>query len=171
MGQVRDADVQGVKAFRNSRRNAGFAVVAGALGVSWIALAAAVAVLPLIGETDEPSMVLLSPLFAAGGYLALRWAHGAWSAQVTVTPDEVVIRGPWRTQSYPLRSVVGFTNGLQTLGSMHPTPGVLLERLDGSPVPIWTLASEGFVWSENRNVERWRTTVDALNAALADQRH
>lgn len=164
---MRDADVQGVKVFRRSRRNVGFAVFMGALGVGWIALAAAVAVLPLIGATDEPSMVLLSPLFAAGGYVALRWAHGAWSAQVTVTPDGVVIRGPWRTQSYPLHSVVGFTAGLQTLGAINPIPQVFLERLDGSPVPIWTLASE-FVWSD---VERWRTTVDALNAALADQRH
>jgi hypothetical protein len=141
-----------------------FALVWAAFGVAFALL------FPFLQWTDEPSTVLFAPVFFGMAYAAFRWARGAWRAEVLLLPEEVVVRGPWRTQHYPLTKVAGFTHGLQPAGGMNPTPGVLLKLTDGSIVPVWTLASGGFVWNNDRNAQKWASTAERLNRAVDERR-
>jgi hypothetical protein len=42
---------------------------------------------------------------------------------------------------------------------MDPTPAILLDLVDGSPVRVWALAPEGFIWNEARNGASWEETA------------
>jgi hypothetical protein len=101
------------------------------MAVLWLLVAIAVVVAPVLFKTDEPGMVLLAPMPLAGAWFASRWARGAWAAEVTILPEEVVVRGPWKTRRFPLADAQEFAPGLQPFGQMNPTPGVLLKLTDG----------------------------------------
>jgi hypothetical protein len=58
-----------------------------------------------------------------------------------------------------------FRAGLQPRG-MNPTPAILLDLVDGSPVRVWALAREGFIWNESRNGASWEETAERLNGLL-----
>jgi hypothetical protein len=49
---------------------------------------------------------------------------------------------------------------------MNPTPAILLDLVDGSPVRVWALAREGFIRNESRNGASWEESAERLNSLL-----
>jgi hypothetical protein len=151
--------------FRNTRRNRAFAALCGTLAFISLATGIAFALLPVLGGTDEPLMALWAPVHLAGAWALIRAARGSWFSELLLFTGQVVVRGPWRTQRIPLADVAGFTHGMP-----HGSPGVLLNLVDGPHVAIWTLASDGFIWNNERNAKRWARMAETLNALLEDLR-
>jgi hypothetical protein len=131
------------------------------------------------GTLVEITAVSRGHVFAIAAGLAMfaiaaalvKAAIGAWRAGVMVTQTEIIVRGPWGAESFPIDDAKRFVAMAIPAEKGNPTPGVVLELHDGSAAPIWALAKEGLVWNTERNVDAHRDTAEALNRILDTVQH
>lgn len=156
--------VVGEQWIQNRSRNRGTALTWGLLaGFGGLGLAGCVA-----AAIEQPGLLLFAAIFAAFGYGCFRYARGALRAAMLVGPDEVVVRNPLKTFRLPRSDVERFAAGGQDYGVANPVPGIVVIGRDGSKTRVWTLAREGLVWHQAKNIRRWEETADELNALLAE---
>jgi Bacterial PH domain len=152
---------------RSERRNRAFALAWGAMAAFW-AFIAALLVTAIGGSDEAAALLLFAALFGAAAVAMAKAARGCAQAGLRIGADDVTVRNPWRTLSFPAGAVRGFRGGgLQRLAA-NPTPGVVMDLNDGSWVPVWTLGSDGFVWNARRRIEEWDRRAQALNDALRE---
>jgi hypothetical protein len=112
--------------------------------------------------------VVLGTIFGSFTLGSAAYARGVARAGLMVTRHDVVIRNPWRTRRIPISNALRFSAGTQPAYLGNPTPGVLLERKDGRPVPVWTLAREGLVWNTRQGTQAWIGVAENLTDLLKD---
>jgi hypothetical protein len=144
-----------------------------AIATLWLAIGLAVMVCvtshhdsaaPLVG-----GMVMGLAFMAAGVGMSL-YARGCLRAGISVAADGVIVANPLSRRAVSLSDIKGFSAGVQSVGYGGPTPGIVLDLVDGSHVRVWALAREGLVWTEARNRARWHDTAESLNNLLASVR-
>ena len=149
---------------QNRSRNRGTALVWGVLGF----IGALSTVGCLVGSvTSDVGLLVFAAFFVAFTYGCVRYAVGALRAALFVGRDEIVVRNPLTTIRVRPDEVERFVAGGQDYGFSNPVPGVLMVLRDGDRVRVWTLAREGVVWREKRNIRRWEETATQLNGLLA----
>ena len=121
----------------------------------------------LVAAVNQPGLLLFAVAFAPFAYGCFRYARGAYRAGLFIGVDEVVVRNPLKTFRLRRRDVERFVAGGQDYGVANPVPGVLVVGRDGAKTRVWTLAREGLVWQESKNIRRWEQTADELSALLA----
>lgn len=151
---------------KNRGRNRVWTVLAGLHAAFWFAMTVALVAMAFSQSTDEPGFLLIVPVFLGIGIASARFARRAAGAGVSVSQAEVIVDGPWRTRRLRTSTVESFEAGLQPSNFGNPVPGILVQRVDGSPVSVWSLASEGLVWNSQRNAQRWDRTAAQLNEEL-----
>ena len=87
------------------------------------------------------------------------------AAGVTISPDGVVIAGPFRTWHVPLSEAETFVAEVRAGSNGQPT--VSLKRRTARSIGIWALNRNGFIWQLKRLVAKLEPVANELNANLA----
>lgn len=147
-------------------RGRAFALIWGAFGLFFGAVALAALGYGALHPSDLPVCLLNVALLAGPVYLMLRAAPRCWRGGVVVGERETVIVNPLRTYTVMTDDVARFETGGQEYGFGNPTAGIVLVKRDGGRIPVWALAREGLVWNVKRNSARWQDVAAQLNGLL-----
>jgi hypothetical protein len=159
---------------RSARRTRGVACLWAGQAAFWVAMGVGVTVAVVTAQDaswqDIVGGVAIGLVAVALGVGMSVYARGCLRAGLRIGPDAVVVANPLSRRVVKLSEIEGFSAGLQSLGYGNPTPGILLDLVDGSHVRVWALAREGLVWNEARNRSHWVPTAERLNALFASLR-
>ena len=112
----------------------------------------------------SPEYLLPSVAFALVVYILCRIAINIWRAHLTITTVEVVVAGAIRTHHVCLGEVDRFEPGVQDNAT------IFLLRHRGSPIGIWALNRQGFVWNFKKILRSLEPQASELNMILARAR-
>src|SRR5271166_1386539 len=108
-----------------------------------------------------PALLLLVPLAASLGCLALRTALRVLRSGVTISGETVVVLGPVRTRRVPLAEAENFVPGLGVAGRQ---PTISLRRGRQPSVGVWAPTRSGFVWGMERLGDAFQQLAAELTA-------
>ena len=122
-----------------------------------------------IVDGREPGSIGLIPVMAGVVYFAARTALRFWHVGVSITSNEVLIIGPVRTKRVPISDAREFITDVRLTGG-NGQPMICLNRYGTSPVNIWALSRNGFVWNLRRLTAGLQPLADELNQHLSEAR-
>ncbi len=132
-----------------------------------IGTATSVAGIVALLQGTAAGFVLIPPMTALA-WFAAKAATRVLTSGVTVAPGGITTIGPLRTWHVPLSDAEMFVAEVRRGNNGQPT--ISLTRRAGSPVGIWALNRNGFVWNLKRMVADLEPIADDLNARLAAAR-
>jgi hypothetical protein len=149
---------------RNSRRTRAWAAISAAWSIVFTGLVFIPGRLPAdssVGETVT-LIVFYFGIGAIGLVLACRIARaGVW-----IGPDEIVIRGPFRTRSISGGDGGRFAPGLQGRGG-NGVPCPILERQGDGVAGVWALGQRNVWFRYSRMCDELQPLCDQLNELVA----
>jgi hypothetical protein len=168
VGQLRGSDTVEVAPsvwLRNRRRTRSWAAIA----VLWSAVFACLLFLPGESHRHETltGYLVLGVFYFGIATVGLVFAGRVARAGLWIGPDEIIVRGPFRTQSVEFEKAATFAPGLQGRGG-NGTPCPILERRDGRPVGVWALGRRNIWFHYQRLCQEIQPLCDELNELVQD---
>jgi hypothetical protein len=149
---------------RNSRRTRAWAAISAAFSIVFAGLIFIPGRLPT--DSSAGGTVALIVFYFGIGAIGLVLACRVARAGVWIGPDEIVIRGPFRTRSIPSGDAGRFAPGLQGRGG-NGVPCPMLERHGHGVAGVWALGQRNVWFRYSRMCDELQPLCDELNELIA----
>jgi hypothetical protein len=149
---------------RNSRRTRAWAAICAAWSVVFAGLIFIPGRLP--AERSAGETIALIALYFGIGAIGLMLACRVARAGVWIGPDEIVIRGPFRTRAIAGGDAGRFAPGLQGRGG-NGVPCPILERRGDGVAGVWALGRRNVWFRYARICDELQPLCDELNELVA----